>query len=84
MKDYEITNSFYFSRILNAIGNEEELKGIATELSNKNDVKDVLVSEDRVIEDGEMKHRLIVKMSFASITDTLTVIVKAEQEPVVL
>lgn len=84
MKDYTITNNFYFRRILEAINREEELKEIASELSNRNDVKEVKVSQDSIIEADEVTERLIVKMSFTSIQDTLTVTVKADLKPIVM
>lgn len=84
MKDYTITNNIYFRRILEAINREDALKEIASELSNRNDVKEVKVSQDSIIEEDEVIERLIVKMSFTSIQDTLTVTVKNDLKPVVM
>lgn len=84
MEDYTITNNIYFRRILEAINKEEELKGIASELSNRKDVKEVSVSQDSIIEDGDVVERLILKMHFISINDTLTVTVKTDLKPVVM
>ena len=84
MKDYTITNNIYFRRILEAINREDALKEIASELSNRNDVKEVKVSQDSIIEEDEVIERLIVKLSFTSIQDTLTVTVKNDLKPVVM
>lgn len=84
MKDYTITNNIYFRRILEAINREDALKEIASELSNRNDVKEVKVSQDSIIEEDEVIERLIVKMSFTSIQGSLTVTVKNDLKPVVM
>lgn len=78
MKDYAITNYIYYSRIKEAIGNEEELKNLATELSNRQDFKEVSVTEDSVLEDDKIIERINMKIIFSNTNEELTITVKSE------
>lgn len=78
MKDYAITNYIYYSRMKEAIGNEGELKNLATELSNRQDFKDVSVTEDSVLEDDKIIERINMKIIFSNTNEELTITVKSE------
>lgn len=78
MKDYAITNYIYYSRMKEAIGNEGELKNLATELSNRQDFKDVSVTEDSVLEDDKFIERINMKIIFSNTNEELTITVKSE------
>lgn len=78
MKDYAITNHIYYARLKEAIGNEEELKNLATELSNSQDFKEVTVTEDSVLEDDKIVERINMKIVFSNTNEELTITVKSE------
>ncbi len=78
MKDYAITNYIYYSRIQEAIENEEELKNLAAELSNRQDFKEVSVTEDSVLEDDKIIERINMKIIFSNTNEELTITVKSE------
>jgi hypothetical protein len=76
MQNYSISNYLYYARILKAISNEEELKKIAGELANRQDIKEVKVTQDSVMEDEEIIERVNVKMVFSNNDEELTITVK--------
>ncbi len=78
MKDYAITNYIYYSRIQEAIENEEELKNLAAELSNRQDFKEVSVTEDSVLEDDKIIERINMKIIFSNTNEELMITVKSE------
>ncbi len=78
MKDYTITNPIYYTRLKEAIGNAEKLKNIAVELSNRQDFKDVSVTEDSVMEDDKIIERINMKIIFLNTNEELTITVKSE------
>ncbi len=81
MKDYSITNNIYYKRILDSIGNEEELKNVASELSNRQDIQEVKVTQDSVMEDGDFVERVNVKMVFSNGNEEGTITVKYDSDP---
>jgi hypothetical protein len=76
MQNYSISNYLYYARILKAISNEEELIKIAGELANRQDIKEVKVTQDSVMEDEEIIERVNVKMVFSNNDEELTITVK--------
>lgn len=78
MKDYAITNHIYYARLKEAIGNEEELKNLAAELSNRQDFNDISVTEDSVLEDDKIVERINMKIVFSNTNEELTITVKSE------
>ena len=68
-----ITNYLHYGRILKAIGNEEELKKIAGELANRQDISEVKVTQDSVMDNGEIVERVNVKMVFSNNDEELMI-----------